>query len=67
MKINFKQLGSTTIMLLVLFVASFCAFDILVTWNSGIDKDYPGYTFALISCLSISIVYLTWYFRKVAV
>jgi hypothetical protein len=67
MKFNLKQLGSTPMLVLMLFVALFSSFEILVTWNSGIDKDYPGYTIGMITCLSISAVYLVWYFRKVAV
>ena len=51
-------------LVLMLFIAVFSAFEILVTWNSGIDKDYPGYTISMVSCLCISAVYLVWYFRK---
>jgi len=51
----------------MLFVALFSAFEILVTWNSGIDRNYPGYTFGITSTFIISAFYIVWYFRRVAV
>jgi len=67
MKFNLKLLGSTPLLVLMFFVAIFSAFEIMITWNSGIDKDYPGFTIIMISFLTVSAVYLVWYFRKVAV
>jgi hypothetical protein len=67
MKVSLKQLRSTPILVLMLFVALFSAFEILVTWNSGIDRNYPGYTFGITSTFIISAFYIVWYFRRVAV
>lgn len=51
--------------LLMLFVAFFSADEILITWNSWIDKDYPGYTIAMISALIISVYYIVCYFGRI--
>ena len=64
MKITLKQLGSPWVLLLMLFVAMLSAFEILITWNSGVGKDYPGFIPVIITLLIISTTYLIWYFRR---
>ena len=65
MKITLKQIGSPWIFLLMLIIGLWSAFEILITWNTGVSKNYPAFIPVILTLLIISVAYLIWYLTRV--